>query len=103
MISTPIEGGSVSGGTLHIEGYAHAFSSAPVIIELIKQNGAIVASKQMTLKANPSGGDYVAFATDLAYSVTQATPVRLSLRQTDDQKPLTVDVALSSQVITLKP
>jgi hypothetical protein len=101
-ITTPKTDSNVSGGTLHIEGLAHPYSSAPLIIELIKTNGAIVASKQVALK--PLSGDelYTPFSIDIPFKVSESTPVRLTLVQGNDQAPR-VDLALCSQLITLKP
>jgi hypothetical protein len=102
VLTSPAAGDTISGGTLHLNGYAHAFSSAPLIIELIKENGGVVASKQINLAAPADGQNYSAFAVDLAYTVSESTPVRISLRQGNDHAPL-VDLALSSQLITLQP
>lgn len=93
---------TISGGTLHIEGYLHPYNSSPIIIELIKPNGAIVASKQMSHKMLPSGEEFVAFSTDLKYSVIEKTPVRLTLRQMMNHSSY-LDLALSSVLINLKP
>lgn len=102
VISNPPANTPVKGGILHLKGYAHPASSAPLVVELIKSNGGIVASKQITLKTAASEEGYVAFSTDLAYTVEKETPVRLSIRQMNDKTPL-VDVALSSQLNTLLP
>lgn len=102
VISNPPANTPVKGGILHLKGYAHPASSAPLVVELIKSNGGIVASKQITLKTAASEEGYVAFSTDLAYAVEKETPVRLSIRQMNDKTPL-VDVALSSQLNTLLP
>ena len=101
-IRRPVANAVITNGVLHIEGYAHPFSSAPVIIELVKTNGAIVASKQIALSTPTEGNDYAPFSVDLAYSVSESTPVRLTLRQGNDKPPL-VDLVLASQLITLKP
>jgi hypothetical protein len=87
---------------LHLSGYAHAFSTAPLVIELIKENGGVVASKQISISVPAAGQNYAAFALDLPYYVSEATPVRISLRQGNDHAPL-MDLALSSQLVTLQP
>ena len=102
VVTAPKSDNIVSGGTLHITGYAHPYSSAPLIVELIKANGAIVASKQVALKALKTDEMYTAFSVDLPYSVSEKTPVRLTLVQGNDQAPR-VDLALCSQLITLNP
>jgi hypothetical protein len=102
VVSSLPAGTAVSGGTLHIKGVAHPFSTSPLIIELIKTNGGVVASKQVSLAAIPSGEDYASFAVDIPYNVTQNTPIRLSLRQSMDHAPF-LDMALSSELIILQP
>jgi hypothetical protein len=99
FVQSPSGSSTISGGKLHIEGYAHPFSSAPLIVELIKASGGIVAARQVSLTALASGQDYAPFSIDIDYSVSQSTPIR---RQGSDQAPF-VDLALSSEVITLNP
>jgi hypothetical protein len=50
----------------------------------------------------PDGEEFVSFSVDLPYTVSEATPVRLTIRQTMDKSPF-LDLILSSQLITLKP
>jgi len=93
---------TVNGGTLHIEGYVHPYNNSPLIVELFKTNGAIVASRQVSFKALPDGEDFVSFSTDLSYSVSEKTPVRLTIRQMQNQTPF-LDLILSSMIINLQP
>lgn len=102
VISQPSANSLVTGGTLHIEGYVHPYSDSPLIIELFKTNGAIVASKQVAHKTLPDGQDYVSFSVDLPYNVKENTPVRLTIRQIMENKPF-LDLSLSSEIITLLP
>ena len=102
VISKPAANAAVKSGVLHVEGFLHPYSDSPLIVELIKPNGAIVASRQVIHKMLPQGEDYVSFSFDLEYSVAEQTPVRLTIRQIMDKTPF-LDVALSSQVIQLQP
>lgn len=102
VISQPGANSMISGGTLHIEGYVHPLSNNPLIIELFKTNGAIVASKQVAHKMLPDGENYVSFSVDLPYSVKENTPVRLTIRQIQDNAPF-LDLTLTSEIITLQP
>jgi hypothetical protein len=102
VITTPKEDKPVSGGNLHIDGFAVPYSSAPLILGLFKANGAIVASKQIALKPLNPGDIYVPFSVDLPYTVSESTPVRISIRQANDAAPL-IDLVLVSQLNTLKP
>ncbi len=101
-IRQPAASAVISGGKLHIEGYVHPYNNGPLIVELFKANGAIVASKQGSHKILPDGEEFVPFSTDLNYTVSEATPVRLTLRQTMDKAPY-LDLTLSSLIITLQP
>jgi hypothetical protein len=102
VFSQPGANSLISGGTLHIEGYVHPYSDSPLIIELFKTNGAIVASKQVGHKTLPEGEDYVSFSVDLPYNVKEDTPVRLTIRQVMDSAPF-LDLTLSSEIVTLQP
>jgi hypothetical protein len=102
VLTSPEDKSTISGGVLHLTGYAHPFSQAPLIVELIKENGGIVASKQLKIAAPDPGQSYANFSLDLPYAVSAATPVRISLRQGNDQAPF-VDLALSSELVTLQP
>lgn len=102
VLRQPVAGTIVSGNPLHLEGYLHSFSTAPVILEAIKANGAVVCSKQIGVPGASSGDDYTPFSLDLACLVSENTPVRISLRQTMDQSPY-LDLALASVLATLTP
>lgn len=98
----PVENDSISGGVLHIEGFAHPYNLNPVIIELIKENGAVVATQIVPIKAAADGANYTPFSANLEYTVSQTTSVRLTIRQMMDHSPY-LDLALSSILITLNP
>ncbi|MPM92965.1 hypothetical protein SDC9_140101 [bioreactor metagenome] len=102
VIHQPGANSVIQGGTLHIEGYVHPYSANPLIIELFKTNGAIVASKQVMHKSLSDGQDYVSFSVDLPYSVKENTPVRLTIRQIMENAPF-LDLTLTSEIITLRP
>lgn len=102
LIRQPGANSVIKGGTLHIEGYVHPYSNNPLIIELFKTNGAIVASKQIMHKTLPEGQEYISFSVDLPYSVNENTPVRLTIRQIMENAPF-LDLSLTSEIITLQP
>lgn len=99
---TPAHGSIIKKGVVHIEGYVHAFNKNPVIGELITQTGGIMSSGVAAIPANAVGRDYVPFSLDIAYKVGARTPVRLTLRQTDERLP-GVDRSLKSYLIYLDP
>jgi hypothetical protein len=101
-IKRPYDKAVITNGVLHIEGFARPYSTSPFIIELIKTNGAILASKQIVIKTPPAGNLYSPYSVDIPYTVSESTPVRLTIYQTNDHAPL-VDLILDSQAIILKP
>jgi hypothetical protein len=100
-LDKPESGSIVSGGKLHIDGYAHAFNQNPVIIELINENGVILSTQIIPIH-EIAGANYTHFSGDVTYTVSQSTPVRLTIRQTMDHAPY-LDLALASFTITLRP
>jgi hypothetical protein len=102
VLRQPAASTTVSGNPLHLEGYLHSFSTLPVIIEVINNNGAMVCSKQIGVPGVSSGDEYSSFSLDLPCLVSENTPVRISLRQTMDRLPY-LDLALSSVLVTLTP
>ncbi len=100
-LEKPEIGSSVSGGKLHIDGYAHAFNQNPVIIELINENGVILSTQIIPIH-EVAGANYSHFSGDVTYTVSQSTPVRLTIRQTMDHAPY-LDLALASFTLTLRP
>jgi hypothetical protein len=54
------------------------------------------------LPRNPNQLNYLPFTADIPYDVGIDTPVRLSIRQRSITLP-NIDIALSSQMITLEP
>jgi hypothetical protein len=98
----PADQAVISGGEFHVEGFAHPYNLNPVIIELIKENGAILATQIVPIKAPAASANYTTFSTDITYKVFETTPVRMTIRQMMDHPPY-LDLALSSITITLKP
>ena len=75
--------------------------TSPSIVELIAEDGRLVASSQFTVAA-PSGQlSHTPFLVEIPYQVRWPTPVRLSFRQAGSRIPGTL--ALSSLLITLQP
>ena len=100
-LEKPESGSTLTGGEIHIDGYAHAFNQNPVIIELINENGVIL-SQQIIPIHEIAGANYTHFSGDVTYTVSQSTPVRLTIRQTMDHAPY-LDLALASFTLTLRP
>ncbi len=73
----------ISGGTLNLQGEINPINDTPLIIELFDSEGRIVGSRLLQL--SPADGKFQIFTTSIPYQVTQRTPVRLVLRQSDDR------------------
>jgi hypothetical protein len=101
ILNSPVNGGFAKNGSLHIEGQVHLANEQPIIIELISQTGGVVASKGITVQGSPAQ-DYVPFSTDLPYTVSKRTPVRMIVRQPSSISNA-VDIWLYSLVLFLDP
>lgn len=102
IITTPINGQVISGGKVVVTGQAAPLNSSPMIFELIDEESQLVGSRQVDMPIPPAGLSYTPFVIDVPYSITEITPVRLTMRQESDSR-LTGTVALSSCEIILKP
>lgn len=73
----------ITGGTLSFEGEINPINDTPLIIELFDEQGRIVGSRLLQLA--PADGKFQIFTASIPYQVTERTPVRLVLRQSDDR------------------
>lgn len=92
----------IKGGSVHVLGYAHAYNSNPIIIELLTESGGVLETAIVKLPRNAETQNYVAFAADIPYKVDISTPVRMVIRQRSLLLP-NIDNALTSWLLTLKP
>ena len=101
VVQTPKEEAVIKGGVVHVVGYAHAFNSNPIILELLTESGGVMETQIVKLPRNATEQNYVPFSADIPYSVDIKTPVRLSVRQRSTFMP-SIDIALSSRLLTLQ-
>lgn len=92
----------IKGGVVHVLGYAHAYNSNPIIVELLTESGGVMETGIVKLPRNAETQSYVAFAADIPYNVDIPTPVRMIIRQRSLLLP-SIDNALASWLLTLKP
>ena len=102
VISKPIPGSTLSGGVVHLEGFTHITQPGPVIVEMIGNDGAVIASQNITPTPVPEGDGYTAFTLDLPYQVQKTTPVRLIIRQASPDFP-DINLSASSLILFLNP
>lgn len=101
LLRSPRKEAEVSGGMLVVEGLANPVNGSPLILELLREDGSVLAAHQFTV-AEPTGElSHTPFTVELPYQVDGPTPVRIVLRQEGSRIPGTV--ALASRVITLLP
>jgi hypothetical protein len=101
QILSPANGDTISGGTLHMEGYGLASFEQTLVIELLNEDGAVIASTPVTIAA-PDLGQPGPFSADLSYSLPAASmSARLQVR---DISPAHGDnTHVSSVEIKLQP
>ena len=103
VIESPRVNANVKGGVVTVSGFAHPFNTNPLIVELLTESGGVMDNAQtVRLPRNKDNQTYLPFTVDIPYDVDIETPVRLSIRQRSTQLP-NIDIALSSQLITLLP
>ncbi len=102
LISQPESNDVSTKGVVHVEGYVHLFGTKRIVGELVTQTGGIMKSVVVYLRAQNSDQEYIPFSMDIPYDIEIRTPVRLTLRQADENN-LNVDVILQSIPIYLDP
>lgn len=99
VIESPVAGKRISGGTVSVSGEMRPYNSLPLVVELVASDGSVLASQLVPIQ--PNHGYYVPFQAVLAYSVSEYTPVLLTVSQPDDRIGGTM--YLYSQEINLNP
>jgi hypothetical protein len=99
-IFQPQLAGTVSGGTAHVEGFALASFEQTLVVEVQDAEGTVIGSEAVIVQA-PDLGFPGPFSADVAYTVSEAGPGRIVVR---DISPAHGDnVHLSSVEVTLEP
>jgi hypothetical protein len=75
----------ITGGDVIVQGTMQVFNELPVILELVDRQGQVLGSRMITV--GPADGEYYEINTDIPYQVTQYTPARLVIRQSDNRIP----------------
>jgi len=103
LIRYPFKDQEIEGGQLPLIGLARPVNDKPIIIELIDQNGRVVGKSEISVPSPTGDLSHTPFNTTIAYTVTDETPVRLTLRQESGNETIPGNVALASMEIVLKP
>jgi hypothetical protein len=90
---------NITGGEVIVQGKMQVFNDLPVILELVDRQGQVVGSRMVSV--GPADGEYYEIITSIPYQVTQYTPVRLVIRQSDNRIP--GQYYLYSQQLFLSP
>ena len=76
---------NITGGEVKVTGKMQVFNDLPVNLELVDRQGQVLGSRMIAV--GPADGKYYDISTTIPYQVTQYTPVRLVIRQSDDRIP----------------
>lgn len=99
-ILQPQNGGTFSGGVAHVEGFALATFEQTLIVEVLDAAGNLVGSGAITVQS-PDVGQPGAFSVDVAYSITEAGPGRILIR--DPRPAFDGDTHINSVEVNLQP
>jgi hypothetical protein len=92
----------ISGGVVAVTALVRPVNDTPVILELITEDGRIIGSSKVDVP-DPSGDlSHTLFEVNISYTISERTPVRLTIRQESDNR-IAGTVALFSQLIFLQP
>lgn len=100
LITQPLLAAEISGGVVQVAGVGVAGFEQSLLVEVLDENGRVLASQPVTVNA-PDLGQPGAFSADLAYSVAAAGPGRIVVR--DISPAFGGDAHLASVEVTLSP
>jgi hypothetical protein len=83
LLLYPIVNQLVGGGSLPVMGEYQPADELPIVLEIIDDSGKVLGSRIIQL--GQSDGTYQQFTTTIPFQVTNKTPVRLVIRQSDDR------------------
>lgn len=102
IFRSPVPDQVIQGGSLHVRGLARPVNQNPVILELLDEQGQVLASSQLKIDL-PSGSlSHNPFDADLDYQISAPVRARLTIRQ-DSASRIPGSVALWSVPVNLEP
>ena len=102
IIRAPFENQVISGGLLQITALARPVNENPLIVELLDEQGAVLASESLELIFPTGDLSHTPFDVVLPYAVSQSTNARLVFRQ-ESAGRIPGTVALTSLELSLQP
>jgi hypothetical protein len=99
-IFQPASGSTVSGGSVHVEGYALASFEQTLLVEVLDADGTVVGGVPVMVQA-PDLGQPGPFSADVAYVVSAGGPGRIVVR--DISPAHGGDAHVASAGVTLQP
>jgi hypothetical protein len=99
-ISQPQTGATVSGGSVHVTGFALASFEQTLVVEVYDEDGDVIASEPVMVQA-PDLGQPGPFEAHIEYSLSTAGPGRIVVR--DESPAFGGDAHLSSVEVSLEP
>lgn len=102
LIRYPEEDSLVSGGIMWVSGLAKPVNTNPLIVELIDEQGNVVAANRILVPYPTGDLSHTPFGVELEFSVSEITGVRLTIRQESNTR-INGTVALSSMPLFIGP
>jgi hypothetical protein len=102
VINAPVEDQIITGSVLKISGLARPVNLTPLIFELIDEKGVVIRAAQLQVPLPGGEQSHMPFELEIPYQVSSPTRVRLTVRQTSDDR-IPGNVALWSVPIYLQP
>lgn len=84
VLDQPDQGIWLSGGTIHVTGKMRPFNTLPLVLQLIDPDDKVIALQSVLVPPAPDDG-YVPFQVNMAYTISRAEWVRLTVSQADDR------------------
>lgn len=102
LIREPDEGDTIRGGLIQVQGLARILNANPLIVECIDEDGNILSREEVNITAPSDEFSHIPFQVYLGYSVSEATNVRLTIKQESDSRIPGI-ISLNSFEIILAP
>jgi len=99
-IHQPALNGTVSGGIVHVEGWALPSFEGTLIVDVLDEAGQVVGTEPLIVNA-PDAGEPGPFSADVPYTVAVEGPGTIVVR--DPSVVFLGDVHRASVIVTLKP